>query len=557
MSTYISDLHIHPSFKASYNLRSDPAINLWNAVPEKTEHFAEIPVELRPIVEETARSSQTNFNKLFEGKVRSLFLAIHPMERGWLRRRKKSPNPIRHAILKKVLKNKHMPHIAAGLSGIPIEEIRAMQAIIKNNGPIDYYLEDTLPEYEMIRANEMVTGDQGARFQLVSNWAEYQDVIKNKPNTLAGILTIEGGHAISSLYSADAYQQTYLELTKEQQNQVGKAYLKNIKRIKGLLKTKSFAKQHTPFFISLVHMYNNFLAGHAKSYKDGIGIFPGMDDFLDQSTAMNDDISPLGFEVIQKLLHKDANQRRILIDVKHMSLAARKTYYQLVSGARDHGDPIPIIYSHGSVNGFTENKFFGYDDNANDKHGYLSHWSINLYDEDIRHIYASDGLIGLAPHEGRMPGGEALALFNQIKKAIDWDNHRKEAYLLLQRNEYIKLFLSNVFHIVKTINKKSAWNHISLGSDYDGIMNPFDCYPDASFFMRFFGDVKKFLDDSTEEIVGYENGNRVTISHAERKHLMFNLSSKKIIEKLAFENMDKFLEKYFTQEYLGGPASFT
>ena len=557
MATYISDLHIHPSFKPNYNVRTDPTIDLWKKIPERTEHFDQIPKELRPIVDETARSSQTNLDRLTEGRVRSIFLAIHPMERGWLRRRKNSPNPIRQAILKKVLKDKHMPHIAAGLSGVPIAQIRNMQQIIRNNDPVDYYLEDTFPEYDLIRSNEQIGGDQGAKFRIVSSWTEYQDTIQNKPNTIAGILTIEGGHALSSLSTADQYQHTYLELTEAQRDEIRKHYFKNIRRIKGLLKTNSFAKQHTPFFISLVHMYNNFLAGHAKSYKDGVGIFPGMDDFLDQTAAMNDDISPLGFEVIHKLLKKDATQRRILIDIKHMSLAARKTYYQLVGGAREHGDPIPIIYSHGSVNGFTENKFFGYDDNANDKHGYLSHWSINLYDEDIWEIYKSDGLIGLAPHEGRMPGGEALAIFNQIKKAIAWNNHRKDAYMLLQRNEYIKLFLTNVFHIIKTINKKSAWNHICLGSDYDGIMNPFDCYSDAGHFMRFFGDVQNFLDESTEDLVGYKSGNRVTINHNERKQLMFNLSSRKIIEKMAFENVEKFLKKYFTQQYLGGPMAIT
>ncbi len=556
MATYICDLHTHPSFKPNYRIRTNPNIDLWREIVENRTHFEKIPKELTPIVEETARSSQSNLNKLFEGGVRGVFFALHPMERGWLHRRKSSPNPIRHAILKQVLKSRHIPHIAAGISGIPIEIIEKMQLTNKKNAAIDYYSEDTFPEYELIRKNEMISGQQQAKLRLVSSWAEYRDVVTNHRDTIAGILTIEGGHALSYLPTANLYHKTYLELNQEQRDEIRRHYLKNIKRIKGQLKTRAFAKAHTPFFISLTHMYNNFLAGHAKSYKNGLGIFPGMDDFLDQETAMNDDISALGFEVIQKLLHKDKSERRILIDVKHMSLSARKTYYQLVTGTRNNGDPIPIIYSHGSVNGFTEDKFFGRDDHAHDQHGYLSHWSINLYDEDIQQIYNSDGLIGLAPHEGRMPGGEALTLFKQIKRAIAWDDHRKKTYQVLQHHEYIKLFMCNVFHIVRTINKKSAWNHICLGSDYDGIMNPFDSYPTSGDFMRLFGDMKEFLDHSEEDLVGYDHGSRITIGKAERKRLMFNLSSRKIINKLAFENVEHFLEKYFNPAYLGGPSHF-
>ncbi|NND32655.1 MAG: hypothetical protein HKN76_08700, partial [Saprospiraceae bacterium] len=525
MATYLTDLHCHSSFKPFNNLEVYPNVNLWQPIDEKSEHFDAVPNELKPIIAETARSSQSNLDELFTGKVRGLFIVIHPMERGWLYKRASSPHPIRNAILNQVFKPADRPPLAAALSGLPIEKIQRLFLDIENDRPINYYEEETYPDYEFIRNNSVTSGQQNAEMQLVSNHAEFIDVVRNKPNTIAIILTVEGGHALASYPYNSIIHKEYHSLTPLEVKFIRDAYLKNVKRIKGQMVQKTFHKNHTPFFITLVHMYNNFLAGHAKSYREGTGIFPGMDDFLDQEAALNDGITPLGYEVIEKLLHKSDQERRILIDVKHMSLNARKEYYRIVEGKKVNGDKIPIIFSHGGVNGFPEARFTGADTNSDDKFGYLSHWSINLYNEDILKIYESDGLIGLAPHEGRMPGGEAIELFSEIKRAINWHDQREQEYRVLLRQEYIKLFLTNVFHIVSIINRKEAWDIICIGSDYDGIMNPFNSYPRSSHFMLFLGDIKRFLDKSDEDLVGYFHDSRIRIDRDERRDLMFGLSS--------------------------------
>ena len=523
-----------------------------NNLAEDDSLFNKIPKELHPIVEETARSSQSNFDDLFRGKVRSLFIVLHPMERGWLFRRRNSPHPLRRAILNKVLKKKHLPVLASSLSGINMNKIKQYFKELESNDKLDYYESETFPEYQFIRHNTATTGQQDATYKLVTDYNDWLDVIDNKPGTIAVILTIEGGHALAQYPKQLIFHKEYHQLDQKDEVFIRKGYLKNVKRIKGLLKTKSFHRTHTPFFITLAHMYNNFLCGHAKSYKEGIGIFPGMDDFLDQEAAMNTGITPLGHEVIAKLLNKSSTERRVLIDVKHMSLQARKEYYRIVEGLNAKGDQIPIIFSHGGVNGMPESMFRGIDVNADDRNAYLSHWSINLFNEDIIKIYESDGLIGLAPHEGRMPGGETLVNFKAIKQAIKWKDHRKKEYEMMLRLEYVKLFLTNVFHIVSIINHREAWDIICIGSDFDGIMNPFDSYKKSSQLMRFLGDMKEFLDKSGQDLVGYFGPTRITIDRQERKELMFGLSSAKIIRKLRSENTKIFLSKYFTPEYLGG-----
>ncbi|MDH3650440.1 MAG: dipeptidase [Saprospiraceae bacterium] len=551
MASYIADLHCHPSFKPYNNLIKNQQVDLWQPILEEPELFERIPKPLQPMIVETARSSQSNLNELFEGNVRSLFFVIHPMERGWLVRRHKSPHPIRHELLKKILKSRHIPDIAAGLSGVASAKINDMIQKVKNDDPINYYLDETFPEYEFIVQNQQIAGAQGARLKIVSNFNEYIDVVKNREKTIAGILTIEGGHALMQLPKHSLIQKEYHELAPEDQDFIRRKYMLNIDKIKGVNTSKGFDKRHTPFFISLVHMYNNFLAGHAKSYKEGTGLFPGMDDFLDQEAAMYDGISPLGFNVIERLLKRTPNERRILIDVKHMSLASRKAYYKIIEGKRQQNDPIPIIFSHGGVNGFNNGRFRGADFNADDTHGYVSHWSINLYNEDIQAIFDSDGLIGLAPHEGRMPGGEAIAMFKEIKRAINWNDHRKAQYEMFLRQEYVRLFVTNLLHIVSTINKRKAWDHICIGSDYDGIMNPFNSYPLSSNLMRLLGDIKSFL-DKPSEVVAYNNDSRFAFSPSDIHDLKFNLNSRTIIKKIGFGNVDKFLEKYFTPGYLGG-----
>ncbi len=551
MATFISDLHCHPSFKPYNNSSQDPNIDMWKKVEADQELFDKLPNPLKPLIQETARSSQSNLNALFEGKVRSLFLVIHPMERGWLVRKHKSKHPIRKALLKSILKSKHIPDLAASISGIAIEKIEAIIQQMKDDLPLNYYLDETFPEYQFILQNQQIQGKQNAKLQIVSDYSQYEHVLKHRPKTIAGILTVEGGHSLLQLPKHSLIEKEYHELTPDDQDFLLRKYKLNIDKIKGVNTSNGFHKDHTPFFLSLVHMYNNFLAGHAKSYKEGTGLFPGMDDFLDQEAAMYDGITPLGFVVIERLLKKTTQERRILIDVKHMSLASRKAYYKIVEGKRLLNDPIPIIYSHGGVNGFSNGRFQGADYNADDTHGYLSHWSINLYNEDIEAIFESDGLIGLAPHEGRMPGGEAIAMFNEIKRAIGWDDHRKAEYEMFLRQEYLRLFLTNVLHIVRIINKRKAWDHICIGSDYDGIMNPFDSYPLSSNLMRFLGDIQSFLDNPTE-LIGYLGDSRVVLSPDEIQDLKFNLTSATIIRKLGFQNVDRFLKKYFTTSYLGG-----
>ncbi len=112
----------------------------------------------------------------------------------------------------------------------------------------------------------------------------------------------------------------------------------------------------------------------------------------------------LGNEVIKEALKEP---ERILIDIKHMSLEARKQYYEFLKEIIVRRISRYLI-SHGGVTGVSwDNKPVVCRKKYRDwiKVRYFkpkglmrtkfNPWSINLYDEEIKKIVDSNGLIGL------------------------------------------------------------------------------------------------------------------------------------------------------------------
>lgn len=545
MAKYISDLHVHPTFKPYNNLDLKPDANIWDPMLENRIHRESLSKPLLKAIEGTEKDSQSNLNTLFAGKVRSVFFVLHPIEMGWFNE---------EVPLKKI-KKKFTAPLAAALSGISIEKVKKLIKSYNSGDAKDYYNDETFREYEFLVKATKTSGTNQSKLIIASDYGEYQTGIADK-KAIVGIITIEGGHALSEVPNIKLDLKDYSALTDDQKRVIKNKYFLNIKKIKGLNTTNGFNKKHTPFWITLAHFFNNFLVGHAKSFKQSQTLIPSMDQLVDQRVGLDAPLTVLGRRVITRLLKRSQKERRILIDVKHMSLAGRLEYYDIVKKMRDNGDSVPIVFSHGGVVGNTKDTFQGFDSRATEYTSYLSKWSINLFDEDIQAIHESDGLIGLAPHEGRVPGGLAKSQLDAIRDYIGWYPNEASKYELLLHEEYTRIMLTSIFHIVSVIGKRSAWNMICLGSDYDGIMDPFDVYPNAQSFMRMFGDFKTFIDqyDGRDKfwIYQYQNGLRSKMPKKRFEDLMFNYSSRTIIDKMTHRNTELFLSKYFTTEYLHG-----
>ena len=254
-----------------------------------------------------------------------------------------------------------------------------------------------------------------------------------------------------------------------------------------------------------------------------------------------------------------------------MSIQSRIYYHNLVKERRKEGDIVPIIQSHAAINGWSS--FSEADkhteDKDLDKDAYFSRWRINLNDEEILDIYDSDGIIGIVFHEGRMPGGKHKKRTKKLRKKYNRLKKKKNRSVRKQKKFdtvaeqlkllYNELIWSNIFHIVRLIyiNRKDqdgnpidAWKIISVGSDYDGLIDPFNVYFSVSDLKTLFNDMVDYIKYSKGPVYFSDNGEIHKFKREELEELMFGKTIEEIVSDICFNNVDNFLSKYFTINYL-------
>lgn len=544
------DLHLHPSLKPYHRSSEGEITNIWQEVTPNQESYLALSKPIRKAISELARGSQTNLNRFKQGNIRGGLFTLYAVERGLFRL------CISSVVLWFILRKRHYPHLGASISGIPFTKVQRILDRIANDQGIDYYEEELLPEYRYVVAQVEATSSNSRKLVIARDYDHFKSIIHDQPETVATIFNVEGAHSLCS-YKKDSYfslrfdfeQQKYFfpdgqPLSDEDRNEIEQCLLISVDRIKGKANDPlSFAPEHTPFYLTFCHMFWNLMAGHAKSFGPQRGFFqPGMENLFDQKLGQDDGITPLGKTVIESLLDR-GNGRRILIDVKHMSLKSRTDYYQIIRHKRKvENDLVPIMCTHGAMNGFEDiiSNDRSADNWASDKNAYFSRWSINLNNEDVQEIHASDGLIGLLFHEFRVPGGKAKQQFKWLKKKGDRAKLKKA---------YVRLVMSNIFHVIQVIREKSAWDIICLGSDFDGLVDPFNSYTTIDQFKDFALDMEAFL-EQPEDLIGYKDSREGVIPASKVKELMFGYSPDELVAKFSHKNLEGFLERYFNDNYL-------
>lgn len=331
------------------------------------------------------------------------------------------------------------------------------------------------------------------------------------------------------------------------------------------------------FSINLTHLSHNPFCNHAyglKILKDP--------RFLPQG----DGIGEAGLKLIEAC---EASSNKVLIDIKHMSVKARLQFYQLRKAS---GITTPIVATHIGLTGFPLEDISGriitVSTGNSPKISYLRIFnnlttgetvsfyplSINLYDEDIIEILASDGLIGLSldqrilgicdkkdpidseyisKHEldvfateedlARKTSDEllnaALPNINEIHKALlEQDYFYGNTSVV--NHPHGKYFLYNLFHIIKIAEENqeqfshledfNIWDKICIGSDFDGLIDPIDFCRNVLEF----GNLKAYLINNLGD---YAKHFDVDISSG--------ISPEEITEKLLYRNGYNFLKKNF------------
>lgn len=573
----IGDLHCHPSLKPVNNSKIKDIWTYKKNIYTKALFKGIGGISIRrwlvnAFVKDIATYTQSNLDSCYEGDNRLLFFSIYPVERQFLKpdRPFRSSTRKQRAVLSGVfglnLKRHLDTRIIRILTGFSKAKVINYLKSVYDLEYVDYFETDLFNEYKYIKDSHLsssttLTNINTPTFKLVSNYEEYLESIDN--NIIAGIVTIEGMHSLAKYRTKDLFgADTIEDLSDEHQEELKDNFKTNILRLKDKEEFK-----YTPFFITFSHHFNNLISGHAKSFADAKNrTIPGFSSVFNQKKGLDLGITSFGKELIKNHLLAKSNGARILIDTKHMSLEARNDYAEIVNSLRGNGDNVPIVISHTAINGIPtrEKAAQRNDTNQLDKRSYVSRWDINITDQDITEVFDSDGVIGVCLHDGRMPGGKFKKLFKGFKKGFKPDESLNRLHT--------QMFLTNVFHIVK-INLKhirkhnannsgnkileiDAWKTICLGSDNDGIVDPFDNFSTASTLDDFKHRVMKAIGYNFKafwkefRILSIEENSFKFFNKEELYNLMLGLTPDEISDRIFSDNIVMFLSKYFTEEYL-------
>ena len=352
-----------------------------------------------------------------------------------------------------------------------------------------------------------------AKLKILNKADEYDETDNN---TVFGVIIIEGLHCFfNNPDAADAKE----------------VFTQNF---------NNFTNNNTVLAINICHMQQNAFCNHAH----GIQLF-NPSYFFPRENGITD----WGKEVIQMMVAK-----KILVDIKHMSLKARKDLYRLYNENGDNNYLQPIICTHAGTTGIPMIKCVDYlyrkpkkledvyevsylkPKSRHDEETYHNCSSINLYDEDIEIIFLSGGIVGLSfdqrilgfadenvltnvtvPHDVEYISHREAATFfgpgnpsdlplcindDIVWKSEDFDNLKPVLYIDMHR----RFLINNIIHILWVahnhpgIDIKKAAKQICIGTDFDGLINAIDCCKEATGLQQLKEDMKEGMINMLELI---------------------------------------------------------
>lgn len=522
------DIHCHPSGKPYMSGRNNPVHTPFETYSNEMQSW--LLSRLNKQIENISNirlGTQSNFDNLHKGNVRLIIATLTPLEKAFVIGNIR-PDSFGNDTLKDLVTEKKTPwedtlksKVINALTGFYTDDIDFIKKMM-----LHYFQEGLVPEYDYLtKFNNHKSKDGSYTVKFVKNYQEIEDCIKADTTTICVIIAIEGAHTLGS-------QVPNMAILKRDQGRSHRndppdfttliEYLNNIAAMKQW--------EFVPLFISLNHHFWNGLGGHAKSLMKMVGTL------VSQSEGLNEGLKELGKELI-KLLLKNKGETRILIDIKHMSPLCRKDFYAFIKTEYwDKNDIFPLVCSHTGVVSKcrTLDALIAQDDEKelHDPTNYLHENSINICEEDVLKIAKTKGLIGIQLDEKRIAGNNIIEIIKNNKQ-LNADDLRMQ---------YVKVLCANLFEIVKSVNSKEGWDIISIGSDYDGLINHLDFYPTSGEMPVLRNDILNFLNDPVEIS---QPGFNYSVSLPEINRLMYDLTPDAIVNKIFAENVMLFLQKNF------------
>ena len=381
----------------------------------------------------------------------------------------------------------------------------------------------------------------GSNLMFIKSYDEYDP---NDLNTIHAFVVVEGLHAFSPDESATNNWPQLLANFHE--------FISN--------------PRFRVFVINPCHLQQNRVCNHAH----GIQFFTPEFFFPTGETFSNE-----GKQMIREIYDND-----ILVDIKHMSLAARRAFY--IQHHNEFSDR-PILCTHAGVTGLSETQCLKYLSEKPVKvgntwrishlkpvgyvpHSFFNCSSINLYDQDIVRILHSGGLIGISldqrilgfgaafrEHEFVDPtdvehisANEALGFFGPAgpngvvlknysdAQVLGGSELQSQASTAAIGEIHMRYFFNNIVHILEVAVKNNftyaqAAQSICIGSDFDGLIDAIECCKNSEEIGDFYQQLLPKTKDLFRE-AGY------TRSPVEPQVLLDNLF---------YENGRRFLEQWF------------
>ena len=471
-----ADIHCHPTLKP-YGHSFPEKQNNKNPRQKSSAWFYDPPGLLEKaldLIGGIVKYRQSDFSAMGFGNTGIVCASLYPIERGFFNG-KLGTGDVTDVIL----------NFATSVGKQRIDFVQS----------VTDYFPDLESEYKFLQELDGTVvrlADRDAyQYVIAKNFAHLesivnQDVTDNKKaNVIAVVVTIEGAHVFGC--GIDPVNRPadpdYV--------------LGNIEKVKS-------SWVHKPLFITVAHHFYNELCGHAESLSGIVKMA------ADQSYKMNTGFTELGKNVVRALLDNSSG-KRILVDIKHMSRASRLEYFKLLDD-EFKGEDIPVIVSHGAVMG-----------NDKDRHFFLQA-DINFYDDEIIRVAKTNGLFGLQLDERRIAARGDF----ELKKS-----HGLERRKVLFHSA--TLVWRQIQHIAELLDSEGlfCWGIQSMGSDYDGVINPINGYWTAENYPT-------LADYLLMQAHTYMNGDGKNLTQPFNK-----IDAEEIVSRVMGDNAYNFMSKYF------------
>ena len=456
------DFHCHPGLKPQF---SDPVNkpSPWDEIEARLQVSKDTSISINKLFNEVL-NSQSCLTQLVNGDVKLIGVILHALEQ-----------KIGFALSKKRIVNNGS-----------VKLINPGQLAYLSAGTHSFELINT--ELQSLKDASSPAALGGASFEIINAATDFDET---NPKKTYGVIIVEGLHCFFNDPQAPDAEAVYMQ------------------------NFEKFTSENTVLAINLCHMQQNIFCNHAY----GIQFFK------------DDDFFPTGFSITArgKAMIEAMAAKNILTDIKHMSLKARIDLYNMLQDPADSNKFIrPLICTHAGTTGLSIKERVKYLNNSptdmgnyyevvylkpkskHDRATYHNCSSINLYDEDIRNILLSGGIIGLSfdqrilgfadenvipdlttPHDveyiskqeakfflGNNP--EGLDVWTD-DEAIWLDEDFANLEVSLYEEMHRRFLINNIIHILVVANNipeigvAKAMQQICLGTDFDGLINAIDC----------------------------------------------------------------------------------